>query len=263
MTENHVTVIVRAALTAARRFAIVAAVWALGGAMTAAEGATFTVDPTQIHLSAGTGSVLLKLRNESTGTLRFQLSVFKWTQSASGEMVLEPTQDIVFFPSLLTLAPAEERRIRVGSATTFDASEKTYRIFVEELPPLAGDTASNGVRVLTKMGIPIFLRPAKAMAAAALTNLRREDGQFKFDLANSGTVHFVPQHVRVRAFAGANPVFEQALDSWYVLSGGRRDFATELPVAGCAAVTSLLVEVEFNSTPLVERLQTPGGVCQQ
>jgi fimbrial chaperone protein len=92
--------------------------------------------------------------------LQFQLSVFAWAQSPSGEMQLEPTEDIVFFPTLLTLKPNETRRVRVGSATTQEVREKTYRIFVEELPP-AGTVAGSGVRVLTKMGIPIFVRPVK------------------------------------------------------------------------------------------------------
>jgi P pilus assembly chaperone PapD len=69
------------------------------------DAATFTVEPTQIVFSNRTNSVLLTLRNESTETLRFELSVFKWDQSPSGEMQLEGTEDIVFFPALLTLAP--------------------------------------------------------------------------------------------------------------------------------------------------------------
>src|SRR5688572_25193200 len=136
--------------------AVLAAACAAGGGSEAA-AASFTVDPTQIYLSGRSSSVLLTLHNESKDTLRFQLSVFAWAQSASGEMRLEPTQDIVFFPSLLTLKPDETRRVRVGSTAAFEAREKTYRIFVEELPPV--DRAGNrgGVRVLTKMGIPIFM----------------------------------------------------------------------------------------------------------
>src|SRR5688572_14556672 len=70
---------------------------------------TFSVNPTRIHLSQRASSALLSLRNDSAQALRFELSVFSWSQSASGEMTLEPTEDIVFFPSLLALAPSEER----------------------------------------------------------------------------------------------------------------------------------------------------------
>ena len=83
-----------------------------------AVAATFTVEPTQIVLSGRKSSVLLTLKNDSAEPLRFELSVFSWSQSPSGEMSLEPTDDIVFFPALLTIAPGESRHVRVGSATS-------------------------------------------------------------------------------------------------------------------------------------------------
>ena len=226
-----------------------------------AEAATFTVEPTQIVFSNRTNSVLLTLRNESTETLRFELSVFKWGQSPSGEMQLEATEDIVFFPALLTLAPGESRRVRVGSATEFDSIEKSYRIFVEELPPV--DRQGNGVRVLTKMGIPIFLRPAKEVAAANLSNLGQKSGKLFFTLSNEGTVHFVPKEIRVRGFAGSATAVDNRLDGWYVLAGGRREFDMPFPEAECSRITSVTVDVQFGSESLQERLQTPNGVCSR
>ena len=229
-----------------------------GGGASLASAATFTVDPTQIFLRNRTGSVLLTLHNQSADSLSFQLSVFAWTQSSTGEMQLQPTQDIVFFPPLLTLKPSETRRVRVGTATTFDAKEKSYRIFVEELPRT---DAPKGVRVLTKMGIPIFLRPVKEVATASLTDLRQQNGQLKFTLSNEGTVHFVPRNIKVRGLAGSKTAFERELEGWYLLAGGRRDFETALPKDACAQVTSIIVDVQFESNQVQERLQTPTGAC--
>ncbi len=226
-----------------------------------ANAATFTVEPTQIAFSNRTTSVLLTLRNESTDTLRFELSVFKWAQSPSGEMQLEPTEDIVFFPALLTLTPGESRRVRVGSATEFDTREKTYRIFVEELPPL--DRRTNGVRVLTKMGIPIFMKPAKEVATANLTNLGQKGGKLFFSLSNGGTVHFVPQEIRVRGYAGPTIAIDNRVDGWYILAGGRRDFDMAFPEADCPRITSVTVDIQLGSESLQERLQTPNGVCSR
>ena len=225
-----------------------------------AEAATFSVNPTQIALAPRTSSALLTLRNESDQNLRFELSVFAWSQSAAGEMKLEPTSDIVFFPALLTLKPQEERKVRVGSVTQAGGHEKTYRIFVKELPPVEG-TAGGGVRVLTTMGIPIFVRPGKEVATAALNEIRQSAGQLQFALANTGTVHFVPQQITVRGLADGIQVFEKQIEGWYVLAGGRRDFGVAVPPEQCAQLTLLRVHVEFASATLEEDLRTPNGAC--
>lgn len=239
---------------------VLSTAWALAGpSMPTAAAATFTVEPTQIFFAGRTNSVLVTLRNESTENLRFELSAFAWSQSPTGEMQLEPTEDIVFFPSLLTLAPGESRKVRVGSATSLEAREKTYRIFVEELPPL--ERSTNGIRVLTRMGIPIFLRPAKELASATVSGLGLQGRTLRFTVANDGSVHFVPKDIRVRGLAGSSTAFEQELEGWYVLAGGRRDFELALPDADCAQITSLLVDVQLGTESLQERLQTPNGVC--
>ena len=235
----------------------------LVSAASPASAATFTVNPTQIFLSGKTTTSLLTLRNDSEETLRFQLTAFAWQQTPSGELSLAPTQDVVFFPALLTLGPKEERRIRVGSTVGAAEQEKTYRIFVEELPAAAGPQA-NAVRVLTKMGIPIFIRPAKENATADLRDLSIRDGSLHFSVNNRGTVHFVPEKVVVRAAsAGGERVGEEELKAWYILAGGRRDFSMAIPPGSCAKVASLTVEIEFNSNVLKESLQTPGGACAQ
>ena len=244
----------------ARRLGVATALAMLLSA-SGASAATFTVNPTQIFLSGKTTTALLTLRNDSEETLRFQLTAFGWQQTPAGEITLTPTQDVVFFPALLTLAPKEERRIRVGSTVPAAAQERTYRIFVEELPQSDGARA-NAVRVLTKMGIPIFIRPAKEVATADLRDLALRAGSLSFSLANRGSVHFVPQRVVVRA-AGASGerLAEQELKAWYILAGGRREFEVVTPAEQCARVASLSVEVAFDANVLEERLQTPGGTC--
>ncbi|MBI2188319.1 MAG: molecular chaperone [Acidobacteria bacterium] len=223
---------------------------------------SFTVNPTQIHLGGRTTTALLTLRNEEALPLRFQLSVFSWNQDSRGEMELDPTDDIVFYPPLLTLAPGEERRIRIGAATAFGPVERTYRIFVEELPPESeGDQGA--VRMLTKMGIPIFLRPAEPVAQAALEALRLTGGTFGFHVRNAGTVHFVPQDVRVRGFGlGKEVVFDRHLDGWYILAGGTRAYEVQLGDADCSRLHSLAVEVLIASSTLSDELDVDPAACR-
>ena len=247
-----------------RVLAVVAALLA-GPAVPSAYAVSFSVSPTQVVLTGRTRSALLTIRNESTDVLRFQLSAFAWAQSPSGEVELKATEDIVFFPALFTLQPGEERRIRVGTpSTAVTQRELTYRIFVEELPPVSVATEKPaGVRVLTRMGIPIFLRPAKETAAATLDALAMRDGKMSFTLSNTGAVHFIPKKITARGVDTAGKtVFELPVNGWYVLAGGRREFAVAAPEGSCERVAVLTVETELPFATLTERLERAPGVCR-
>ena len=256
MTQKPRARVVHAAAVAAVVLGV-----ALGYAPAAA-ASSFSVNPTQIYLSSSNQTRLVTVTNESASVLRFQVTAFKWDQDERGQMQLTPTQDIVFFPALLTLKPKEERRVRVGMTTTAGESEKTYRIFVEELPQDEPDATTTGVTVLTKMGIPIFLQPARATATATLRNVAMSGETVRFELANLGNVHFLAQTIRVRGFAAdGRAVGDMEQNGWYVLAGGARAYAVTLPRPACTLMTSLVVDVRIGDTTLTERLQTSPAAC--
>ena len=222
----------------------------------------FTVNPTRLIFSPNTRSTLLRLHNQSPEALRFQLSVFAWGQSPDGEIQLTPTEDLVVFPTLLTLAPDDTRNIRVGPATPFAAVEKTFRIFVEELPPLPPKAEPPGIQVLTRMGIPVFLQPAAVMQNGHLERMTVRHGQLSFQVKNTGNVHFVEQAIRLTAFGAAEQhLFEHQLAGWYVLAGGIRTHGLDLPREACAKIRALAVEVQTEWGTLQERFDVPSGSC--
>src|SRR3954469_13224162 len=100
-----------------------------------AGAASFSVDPTLITLSPRASSTLLVVRNESPQPVRLQVSAVAWSQGLEGDMQVQPTEDLVFFPSLFTLEPGQDRKVRVGTTANFGAAEKSYRLFLEQLPP--------------------------------------------------------------------------------------------------------------------------------
>ena len=225
--------------------------------------ASFSVDPTQIRLSADTPSALLTIRNESTHAVRMQLTAAAWSQSLRGEMELQPTGDIVFFPALFTLAPGQDRKIRVGTTASFGGVERSYRLIVEELPPDPSQVPpGSGVQMLTRISLPVFLRPASPRAAAALQAVGLVDGSVSFRLQNTGTVHVTPEAVRVRGFAaGGETVIDRDIAGWYVLAGSARVFTLGISPPDCSRIRSLAIQVTVNGTVLSERLEAPGGTC--
>lgn len=231
-----------------------------------ADCSTFTVSPTQVHLSAKVTSALITLRNESQEPLRFQLSIRAWAQQADGEMALTPTQEVLFFPQLLTLASSEERKVRVGLAPGVKAGaiERTYRVFVEELPPSEAQQPTQGVRVLTKMGIPIFVRPATPAPRPALDGLIVSGGRARFVVTNAGNAHYVPDSIRIEGIAAdGSAVFSQDVKGWYILAGASRRFDVDLPRRDCQSVTSVRVTMQVGASGVNAHLETPSGACRQ
>ena len=228
-----------------------------------AEASSFSVSPTQIFLTRTATSRLITLRNESDRLLRFQLTAFKWDQGTDGQMKLDPTTDVVFFPTLLSLGPKEEKKVRIGAVTPFAVTEKTYRIFIQELPPAADAGPAVGVAVLTRLGIPIFMRPAKEVAQATLKDLSLEDRTFSFALANTGSVHFLPERIVVSG-AGRNgeQLFAREINAWYVLAGGTRVFEAQFDQAECERLAALAVEVKISGSVLKERLEISPAACK-
>lgn len=234
---------------------------ALGQAGLAA-GATFFVSPTRVVLTARAATALVTVRNDGDVPLRFQVGVYVWNQGAQGQILLAPTDDLIVFPLMMTLGPKQERSVRVGAVTPFGAVEKSYRLIVEELPPVERPGESAGVRVLTRMGVPVFLQPAAPKASASLTDVALGPDGLTFSLRNTGNVFFVPDAVTVTALDGlGNVVLEQTLEAWYVLAAGVRAFVVAVPRPLCEQVRSFAISVEVGKVSLKGRLETPASAC--
>lgn len=227
-------------------------------------GAGLNVSPVQIHLKPDEAKALLTLRNDGAEPVRYQLQVNTWDEDARSGMKLGPTEDIVFFPAMLTLKPGETHNVRVGAAVPFGNAEKTYRIFVAELPPAeTPQQPRSTVRVLTRVGIPIFLEPSQVLEAQQLSPLEIRDGKGTFEVRNTGNVHLRVEEVKLAGYeAGGARVFEKVSQGWYLLAGGSKRYSLEVPREGCAKVRKLVAEMRTDKDQRVEQpLPTPGGAC--
>jgi len=234
------------------------------GASTNAYASSFTVNPIKITLSGKDQSALLTLQSQSSEELRFKVQVQEWKQSAQGEMQLKDTKDLVVFPGLLTLAPKEERKLRIGSTVPAGTVEKTYRVFVEELPPLrAPQTESKSeVRVLTKMGVPIFIRPATPKASGVVEGMVLTKGKLTFTVKNTGNVYFLVQSVKIKAVDAAGATaFDKSVEGWYLLAGGTRTWEIDLPKDACAKSKAVTFEVQSDETKFNARMDVATAAC--
>lgn len=226
-----------------------------------AQASSFQVNPIRITLTPRGSSSLLTVRNDSKERLRFQIEYFAWDQSNQGEMILKPTDDLIVYPTLLSVDAGNERNVRVGAKNPLVAKEKSYRIFVEELPSLQKSKVA-GVRILTRLGVPIFIQPQKQKFAGQIDRIAVHKSELSFSLINHGNVHFFPKAIRVKGSDSTGAAtLEQDLQAWYILAEGSRNYRFELPESWCLKIKELTIEVEFQRNILKENITLPVNAC--
>jgi len=225
----------------------------------------FNITPTRISIPAGQTSASLVLRNDGPEALRFQISASGWSNDADGQLVLRPTQDVVFFPILFGVEPGQSRRVRVAVTARAIERELSYRLFVEQLPSHRA-AAMPGVQMLMRASIPIFVQPPAMIARAAIDHVAVAGGRLSFVVRNIGNVHISIAQVTVRGArvrddgpgvrretgAKAPPPFESRLPGWYLLSGETRAYHVALPADLCRERGTLTISVKFadNAQPM-------------
>jgi fimbrial chaperone protein len=240
------------------RLALCALLWA-GSALAAG----VRISPILVELTSSQTNAIVSLRNDGDAPIRYQVSAVNWSQDDAGQMKFAPTRDLIVFPQLVTLKAGEERNLRVGvSGDKFGALEKSYRVFVEELPPAekAGDKPA--VQVLTRLSIPVFLEPAHVVGAARIEAPRVEAGKLIFRLRNMGNIRVRPSEVIVEAKVAGKASARQRWDGWYVLAAGDRIYQWTLPKEVCTQASTLQIEARFEQgEPARATVEVPRGSC--
>jgi fimbrial chaperone protein len=245
-----------------RRSLIPVVVVALLLASHAVIASNFTVSPTEVDLSATATSALVTLRNGSKSPLRFEVTVFSWAEDEHGKMALAPSSDVTFFPKLVELAGGASRNIRVGiNAGVARDVEQSFRLFIEELPDQSAP-AANAVALRTKIGIPVFVQPAKPSRSEAIDGVSVENGKVLVRVRNTGNLHLLVDTISVKGTGGtAAPTFTKEGPGWYVLPGATRIFEVPMTAAECKSTTSVAVEVIGHGKSLKGASQVSPAAC--
>jgi fimbrial chaperone protein len=118
------------------------------------------------------------------------------------------------------------------------------------------------VKVLTKMGVPIFVRPGKPAAAGSVEGMGLAKRKLAFAVRNTGNVHFLLQSVRVKALdAKGAAVFQKDVEGWCVLAGGTRVWEVEIPKDVCGKSKVITVAVESAEAKFDGRMEMPAAGC--
>lgn len=210
--------------------------------------ATLGISPARIVLSASSRSALVTLSNQTDEESRVEVSVSAWSEGVDGKAILEPTEDLAVFPLLIAIPPHGEKRIRVGlSRREPIVTERTYRLFLQELPPSKATAEQVGVRMVMRFSLPVYVQPAKPAGSVTVEGLVGEGGHVRFRLTNAGNAHARMEEATLTGKDSAgNTVFTRTLDVRVLLAGGRREFDLPLSADECRPDTTLELRIRAN-----------------
>ncbi len=232
----------------------------------AAQAGNFTIQPMRLELGGGARSAALTVRNDERQAQSFSVRARAWRQDDQGQDHYEDTADLVYFPRLLTVEPGQDAVVRIGvrQGEGEGAVERSYRLFVEELPPAGALQAGSGaqVRMLVRFGAPVFVRPLKPRRELSIEDLALEGGQVRWILRNAGNQHERVEQMSLRGLAadGAQR-FAHPIEARYLLAGRQRRFSIELPAGACRQLARIELSVRTSHSTQDGLLDLPAPAC--
>ena len=221
----------------------------------------FRVTPIRLDFDRGTKSGVITITNEGGDKLNVQMRAFEWLQDADGKDQYTETNDIIFFPRIMSLEKNEEKILRAGIKIPATTREKTYRLYIEEIP---GPKKAEGVNVAIaiRFGVPIFVKPLKEEVKGEIEKVELSKGVLNVLVRNRGNTHFIIHSIDVK---GKNTkgegIFSKELSGWYLLSGVSRLYTTPIPQEVCKDLSKLDIEVKTDRFNLNGKLDVDQTMC--
>ena len=152
---------------------------------TGTEAASLSVSPITVDVVTPATNATVTVRNGESRPLAAQIRVFRWTQ-ADGKDRLDPTEDVVASPPVVTINGGADYVVRLERTTGHDfGGEEAYRVVVDELPN-PNRQRNGSVALVLRYLLPAFFFSADATQPKLVWSLAHRGGATLLQAANSG-----------------------------------------------------------------------------
>lgn len=244
------------------RYKLLMLVWLLVLVPSLSYAGEWRVTPIRLDFDKEAKSAVITVSNDSADKVHLQIKAMEWVQDAEGKDKYNDTSDIVYFPKIMVLEKNEEKILRAGIKTAALEKEKTYRLFIEEIPePSKAEGAK--VAIALRFGVPIFVKPQKEETKGEIEKLEMsKGGALKAVVKNSGNVHFMISSINIKGKNKAgDEIFSKELSGWYLLNGISRPYITQIPHDTCKDLERFNVEVKTKEFNLNGKLDVDTAMC--
>lgn len=203
--------------------AALAAFWLLAGELHAAS--SLLIWPINPRIEAGEKAAALWLENRGQQPISLQVRVMAWQQAGFTDQ-LQPQQQVVGSPPVVTVAPGKRQMVRLISMQPAAAhSEQAYRVLVDEM--LQPDSEANpqlGVMFQMRYSVPLFVFGAGAAldtgAWAPGKDVRPLSPDLAYRVEEVGGRRYLSVHNRGGAHARLAQVYVRQSDRRVALADG-------------------------------------------
>lgn len=210
----------------------------------------FSISPIRLDLDRQNKTDSITVSNDETERkLDMQAKLMEWSQDAKGNDIYVDSTDLVYFPRIFSIDKQDQRIVRVGIKVPAGAIEKSYRLFIEELPP-PPDPEKKGAQILfvLRFGVPVFVRPEKEQFSGNIEGIDQSPNGVAVIVKNTGNANF-----QVQSLAISGGGFEKEIVGGYVLAGATKYIGAQFTTDICKKIGKLHVVMKTDRVGTVER----------
>jgi len=160
----------------------------------------FAVVPLRAELGKNRTSSLTVTNTEEAKT--FEVRAVSWTQKNRADSYAQ-TDELLLAPATFRLEKGASQVVRIQLNRPLDATERAYRVFIDEVPP-AQEVRANSLKTVVSMAIPVFVAPASGPIAKGQVALKASlaKNSISIELSNTGKANLKLREWRVTSKAG-------------------------------------------------------------
>jgi fimbrial chaperone protein len=225
-------------------------------ASSAAMAQSLSVLPVNIQMAPKQMATTLTVINQGAAETSVQIRAFVWKQ-VNGAEQLTPSDDLQVSPPIATIAPGATQVVRLVLRRAPQGSEGTYRVLVDQIPPVA---ESGTVRIALRLSIPVFAQPNARTVAQVKYRVESKDGLSMLVATNDGTRHETLRDVTLSSGQGSD-MKSPANASPYILAGATRSWPIAIGATGAppAPGSTLRLTGVANAGQVNEAVPVVGG----
>lgn len=196
------------------------------------------VSPYRLVVTDPQTTGVFTLQNDDDRPMYVQVRSVGWLQ-VNGEDQYPRTSDIFVNPPMLTIPAHGEQKIRVIRLSKQPiASEESYKIMIDELPPDISVRKPNQVQFISRYVMPVFFVPKTKLSTNVSWSAKRSGNELILTATNSGTGHLKVSNIEI--FSGNKVIFSKKELIGYVLKGSSMMFKFK-------GVSAVPTRIKFNN----------------